>query len=175
MLVGVCREQALAHDTLGRHRLKGPPSSRTGENPPYGMIGGDRGDVGIIRSPVRASILPDCPLHKFPLDAILGGKGRSLRDNNKSRADVSPVWRRLGALVTLFGPGTARNGAGIPHFRTVARIINTNIARRESWQESTGWSLRRDPSPPLKSASGPFKGDRSARGCRARPGGCVEG
>ena len=25
---------------------------------------GDRGDVGIIRSPVRASILPDCLFHK---------------------------------------------------------------------------------------------------------------
>jgi hypothetical protein len=26
---------------------------------PYGMIGGNRGNVGIIRSPVRASILPN--------------------------------------------------------------------------------------------------------------------
>src|SRR6516165_418341 len=47
-------------DALGRRRSKCHPSSRTGENPPYGMIRGDRGDVGIIRSPVRASILPDC-------------------------------------------------------------------------------------------------------------------
>src|SRR6516165_4929313 len=46
-------------DALGRRRPKCHPSSRTGENPPYGMIGGDRGDVGIIPSPVRASILPD--------------------------------------------------------------------------------------------------------------------
>src|SRR3954469_14990321 len=44
----------------GRPRLIGQPSSRTGENPPYGMSGGDRGNVGIMRSPVRASILPDC-------------------------------------------------------------------------------------------------------------------
>src|SRR5712675_520801 len=43
----------------GRRHLKSLPSSRTGENPPYGMIGGGRGNVGIIRSPVRASILPD--------------------------------------------------------------------------------------------------------------------
>jgi hypothetical protein len=42
---------------LGRHRLIGQPSSRTGENSPYGMIGGIEGNVGIIRSPVRASIL----------------------------------------------------------------------------------------------------------------------
>src|SRR5215831_6504013 len=27
-------------DVSGRHRLKCHPSSRTGENPPYGMIGG---------------------------------------------------------------------------------------------------------------------------------------
>ncbi len=27
-------------DALGRHRLTCQPSSRTGENPPYGMIGG---------------------------------------------------------------------------------------------------------------------------------------
>ena len=27
-------------DVLGRPRLKGQPFSRTGENPPYGMIGG---------------------------------------------------------------------------------------------------------------------------------------
>jgi RNA-directed DNA polymerase len=47
-------------DVPGRSRLIRQPSSRIGENPPYGMIGGDRGNVGIIRSPVRASILPDC-------------------------------------------------------------------------------------------------------------------
>jgi len=39
--------------------LESQPSSRTGENPSYGLIGGDRGNVGIIRSPIRASILPD--------------------------------------------------------------------------------------------------------------------
>ena len=27
-------------DAMGRHRLTCQPSSRTGENPPYGMIGG---------------------------------------------------------------------------------------------------------------------------------------
>src|SRR6516165_5406567 len=44
---------------LGRPRPKGQPSSRTGENSPYGMIGGIEEAFGIIRSPVRASILPD--------------------------------------------------------------------------------------------------------------------
>src|SRR3954463_6407467 len=37
---GLCREQAKASDDLGRPRLTGQPSSRTGENPPYGMSGG---------------------------------------------------------------------------------------------------------------------------------------
>jgi hypothetical protein len=47
-------------DALGRRRPNRHPSSRTGENPPYGMIGGIEDYVGIIRSPVRAPILPDC-------------------------------------------------------------------------------------------------------------------
>src|SRR5215469_16630143 len=45
-------------DVLGRRRMKCHPSSRTGENPPYGMIGGSRRRRH--QSPVRASILPDC-------------------------------------------------------------------------------------------------------------------
>ena len=35
-----CRERLKLIDVLGRPRLKGQPSSRTGENSPYGMIGG---------------------------------------------------------------------------------------------------------------------------------------
>src|SRR6266496_3056235 len=44
---------------LGRHRLRCQPCSRIGENPPYGMIGGSR-KRRHHRSPIRASILPDC-------------------------------------------------------------------------------------------------------------------
>src|ERR1035441_4934528 len=40
MADGGCREQAKAADHPGRHRLDSQPSSRTGENSPYGMIGG---------------------------------------------------------------------------------------------------------------------------------------
>ena len=43
----------------GRPRLIGRPWSCIGENPPYGILGGDDGNVGIIRSPVRAIVLPD--------------------------------------------------------------------------------------------------------------------
>ncbi len=39
MLDGACREQASATNTLRRPRPKCQPSSRTGENPPYGMTG----------------------------------------------------------------------------------------------------------------------------------------
>src|SRR6516164_7177561 len=46
-------------DELGRSRLISQPSSRIGENPPYGMRGGDDGNGGIIRSPQRAIVLPD--------------------------------------------------------------------------------------------------------------------
>src|SRR5882724_9370612 len=42
----------------GRRHLKSLPSSRTGENPPYGMIGGSRKRRHHSK-PVRASILPD--------------------------------------------------------------------------------------------------------------------
>src|SRR5215472_19314240 len=61
-------------NALGRRRLKCHPSSRTGEKPAVRNDRGDRGDVGIIRSPVRASILPDCggcPVMGIPT-AILG-------------------------------------------------------------------------------------------------------
>src|SRR3984893_9569630 len=47
-------------DALGRPRPKRHPSSRTGGKPAVRNDRGDRGDVGIIRSPVRTSILPDC-------------------------------------------------------------------------------------------------------------------
>jgi hypothetical protein len=42
---------------LGRRRLKGQPSSRTEGKPAVRNDRGDRGNVGIIRSPIRASIL----------------------------------------------------------------------------------------------------------------------
>ena len=45
-------------DAMGRPCLICQPSSRTGENPPYGMKGGDGGNVGIIRSPLRATVHP---------------------------------------------------------------------------------------------------------------------
>jgi hypothetical protein len=44
---------------MGRPRPISRPWSRTGENPPYGILGRDDGNVGIIRSPVRAVVLPD--------------------------------------------------------------------------------------------------------------------
>jgi hypothetical protein len=39
-MAGACRERLKLVAVLGRPRLKGQPSSRTGENSPYGMIGG---------------------------------------------------------------------------------------------------------------------------------------
>src|SRR5262249_49144296 len=60
-----------------RRRLKCHPSSRTGEKPAVRNDRGDRGDVGIIRSPVRASILPDCggcPVMGIPTAILSSGK-----------------------------------------------------------------------------------------------------
>src|SRR6202047_2979198 len=42
----------------GRRRPNPPPPSRTGETPPYGMIGGIEETSASFEAPVRASILP---------------------------------------------------------------------------------------------------------------------
>jgi hypothetical protein len=46
-------------DVLGRPRLKGPAFQPYWGKPAVRNDRGDRGDVGIIRSPLRASVLPD--------------------------------------------------------------------------------------------------------------------
>src|SRR5271167_578442 len=46
-------------DAPGRSRLTRQPFSRTEGKPAVRNVRGDRGNVGIIRSPIRASILPD--------------------------------------------------------------------------------------------------------------------
>jgi hypothetical protein len=61
---------------LSRRHSGKAPSERPTFQPYWGKPavrndGGDRGDVGIIRSPVRASILPDCPLLQCPLCPIV--------------------------------------------------------------------------------------------------------
>src|SRR6202163_4646187 len=48
-------------DASGRSRLPRQPFSRTEGKPAVRNVRGDRGNVGIIRSPVRATILPDRP------------------------------------------------------------------------------------------------------------------
>src|SRR5271166_1231829 len=45
---------------IGKASSDSQPFSRTGENPTVRNVRGDQGNVGIIRSPVRALILPDC-------------------------------------------------------------------------------------------------------------------
>ena len=59
---------------------------------------GDPGDVGIIRSPVRASILPDCggrPVMDVPLSLRLPREaGRSSNGRKQSCAPETPALRR---------------------------------------------------------------------------------
>ncbi len=45
--------------STGRHRLTYRPWSQTEENSPSGILGGDDGNGGIIRNPIRAIALPD--------------------------------------------------------------------------------------------------------------------
>src|SRR5580704_19186027 len=64
-------------DALGRRRPKQPSFQPYWGKPAVRNDRGDRGDVGIIRSPVRASILPDCggcPVMGIPT-AIVPCKG----------------------------------------------------------------------------------------------------
>src|SRR5215470_14441672 len=70
-----CREQAQAERRVGKAPSEMPSFQPYWGKPAIRNDRGDRGDVGIIRSPVRASILPDCggcPAMGIPT-AILGG------------------------------------------------------------------------------------------------------
>src|SRR4051795_3428494 len=55
---------------------------------------GDRGNVGIIRSPVRASILPDCRLEVPALEVVLR-PALQLLDKGVQDHGPPPVRRRL--------------------------------------------------------------------------------
>jgi len=55
----VCLVLALPERPEGRRYLKGQPSSRTGENPPYGMIGEVVETSASFEARFRATTLPD--------------------------------------------------------------------------------------------------------------------
>src|SRR6266700_3669434 len=54
------------NDELGRSRLTGQPSSRTGENPPYGMIGGIEETSASFEARYAPRSYPTMLLHFFP-------------------------------------------------------------------------------------------------------------
>src|SRR5215469_10653980 len=58
-VASVCREQAGAVQRVGKAPSEMPSFQPYWGKPAVRNDGGDRGDVGIIRSPVRASIPPD--------------------------------------------------------------------------------------------------------------------
>ena len=76
---------------LERRCLTCQPSSRTEENSPYGMIGGDGGNVGIIRSPLRATVLPDYRLYQKEAARIerAGGKPRRVILDYELKRDLN--------------------------------------------------------------------------------------
>src|ERR1700704_24421 len=55
----VCREQTSTRGEVRKEPSENPPFQRYGGKPAVRNDRGGRGNVGIIRSPVRASILPD--------------------------------------------------------------------------------------------------------------------
>ena len=71
----------LSHQHSGKAQPERPAFQPYWGKPAVRNDRGDRGDVGIIRSPVRASILPDCPLHKSPFAPSQQATPYRLRSN----------------------------------------------------------------------------------------------
>jgi hypothetical protein len=95
----VCRRQR----DQGRPCLIGQLWSRTEGNPAVRNLRGDDGKVGIIRSPVRAIVLPDFPSPDFPLvlGELLPGP---LRGGCQGREPRLVRWREAPALTARRGP-----------------------------------------------------------------------
>src|SRR6516164_8242567 len=103
-MASVRREQAYAGRRAGK-----APSERPAFQPYRGKLAvrndrGDRGNVGIIRSPVRASILPDRAC------AVLEGRtGKAGRRNLATPAPVKPAARSQQGEMNV-GPRGAPGG-----------------------------------------------------------------
>src|SRR5215831_15293892 len=112
-------------DALGRRRPKCHPSSRTGEKPAVRNDRGDRGDVGIIRSPVRASILPDCRTARLRADGTEDRRYRPAVDEYPCAWQGAPG--ADAAVVEAGGRCTARLA------RHTRAGRDTRGVRRRSW------------------------------------------
>src|ERR1700730_15206368 len=75
------------NDELGRSRLTGQPSSRTGENPPYGMIGGIEETSGSFEARSAPRSHPTLASSPTRLSPHLSAWSRKV--NSWSRASVA--------------------------------------------------------------------------------------
>jgi hypothetical protein len=89
-------------DVSGRPRLKGQPSSRTGENPPYGMIGG----IEETSASFEARSAP----RSYPTDLhrprAVGSRQDAEHPKNPSRSAANSTVKKL--IPVKLPPGRAR-------------------------------------------------------------------
>src|SRR6516225_3872287 len=119
---------------MGRPCLIGQLWSRTEGKPAVRNLRGDRGDVGIIRSPVRASILPNC---SYPLSPSPGNPRRSCDGppNSPEPVDQSKHWPSRKTMVRLatlgWDVGVVLTGVSV--FLLVARIVGHVVGFKWRW------------------------------------------
>src|SRR6516225_8691497 len=101
-----CREQASAGRRVGKAPFEMPSFQPYWGKPAVRNDRGDRGDVGIIRSPVRASILPDPGL---------------------DRLDVAP--HRIGAYRCVKAPIDGQDHVGLPREDLFRRDVDDRPRR----------------------------------------------
>src|SRR6202158_1011143 len=88
---GEGREQSKAADHPGRRRLDSQPSSRTGENSPYGMIGG----IEETSASFEARSAP----RSYPTIPAAGLAGFAKRNVVEPPSDEVPEFRDYSALI----------------------------------------------------------------------------
>src|SRR6266487_2675624 len=103
-----------------------------------------RGNVGIIRSPVRASTLPDCggramkrtslPLHRREFITLLGGAAAAWPI--AARAQPGERVRRIGVLMSTAADdpeGQARIAALLQGLQQLGWIVGRNVQIEYRW------------------------------------------
>ena len=99
---------SVSADDPGGHRLESQPSSRTGEKPPYGMIGGLRkrrhhSKPGARLNPIRPNQTRPCFGFRSPSAVAAPPRPRSMRRGPRTlrRISGSQSFARFGLISTL--------------------------------------------------------------------------